>query len=145
MRNLAAALLLAHGVPMVHMGDEYAHTKVAPAPVRLPGDAIPSIGFLVANPQNPKTLILTARAPEFFLPSPLCTQRATSWTVPRGGYPCRLCRIDNTILQTSPQGENANRDGVTLLVGSEQERRDVMLLEHDTSESEGNDKRWWRR
>eukprot|EP00884_Botryococcus_braunii_P015679 jgi/Botrbrau1/2795/Bobra.0125s0007.1 len=27
MRNLAAALLLAHGVPMIHMGDEYAHTK----------------------------------------------------------------------------------------------------------------------
>jgi hypothetical protein len=28
MRNLAAALLLAHGIPMVHMGDEYGHTKV---------------------------------------------------------------------------------------------------------------------
>ena len=28
MRNLAAALLLAHGVPMVQMGDEYGHTKV---------------------------------------------------------------------------------------------------------------------
>jgi pullulanase/glycogen debranching enzyme len=26
-RNLAAALLLAHGVPMLHMGDEYGHTK----------------------------------------------------------------------------------------------------------------------
>ena len=28
MRNLAAALLLAHGVPMIQMGDEYGHTKV---------------------------------------------------------------------------------------------------------------------
>lgn len=28
MRNLAAALLLAHGTPMVQMGDEYGHTKV---------------------------------------------------------------------------------------------------------------------
>ena len=28
MRNLAAALLLAHGVPMVVMGDEYGHSKV---------------------------------------------------------------------------------------------------------------------
>jgi len=26
-RNLAAALLLSHGVPMIHMGDEYGHTK----------------------------------------------------------------------------------------------------------------------
>lgn len=26
-RNLAAALLLSHGVPMLHMGDEYGHTK----------------------------------------------------------------------------------------------------------------------
>ena len=26
-RNLAAALLLAHGVPMLHMGDEYGHSK----------------------------------------------------------------------------------------------------------------------
>ena len=29
MRNMAAALLLSHGVPMVQMGDEYGHTKVA--------------------------------------------------------------------------------------------------------------------
>ena len=29
MRNLAAALLLAHGVPMVVMGDEYGHSKVS--------------------------------------------------------------------------------------------------------------------
>ena len=28
-RNLAAALLLAQGVPMVLMGDEYGHSKVA--------------------------------------------------------------------------------------------------------------------
>lgn len=28
MRNMAAALLLSHGVPMVQMGDEYGHTKV---------------------------------------------------------------------------------------------------------------------
>ena len=28
MRNLAAALLLAHGVPMIQMGDEYGHGKV---------------------------------------------------------------------------------------------------------------------
>ena len=28
MRNLAAALLLAHGVPMIQMGDEYGHSKV---------------------------------------------------------------------------------------------------------------------
>ena len=28
MRNLACALLLAHGVPMILMGDEYGHTKV---------------------------------------------------------------------------------------------------------------------
>lgn len=28
MRNLAAALLLSHGVPMIHMGDEYGHSKV---------------------------------------------------------------------------------------------------------------------
>ena len=28
-RNLAAALLLAHGTPMLHMGDEYGHSKVA--------------------------------------------------------------------------------------------------------------------
>ena len=27
MRNLAAALLLSHGVPMVLMGDEYGHSK----------------------------------------------------------------------------------------------------------------------
>ena len=27
MRNLAAALLTAHGVPMVLMGDEYGHSK----------------------------------------------------------------------------------------------------------------------
>ena len=35
MRNMAAALLLSHGVPMVQMGDEYGHTKVASASVRL--------------------------------------------------------------------------------------------------------------
>ncbi len=29
-RNLAAALLLAHGVPMFAMGDEYGHSKVRP-------------------------------------------------------------------------------------------------------------------
>lgn len=29
MRNLACALLLSHGVPMVLMGDEYGHTKVS--------------------------------------------------------------------------------------------------------------------
>ena len=28
MRNLAAALLLSHGVPMILMGDEYGHSKV---------------------------------------------------------------------------------------------------------------------
>ena len=28
MRNLASALLLAHGVPMMQMGDEYGHSKV---------------------------------------------------------------------------------------------------------------------
>lgn len=28
MRNMAAALLLAHGVPMLQMGDEYGHSKV---------------------------------------------------------------------------------------------------------------------
>ena len=27
-RNLAAALLLSHGVPMFAMGDEYGHSKV---------------------------------------------------------------------------------------------------------------------
>ena len=27
MRNLAAALLLSHGVPMLQMGDEYGHSK----------------------------------------------------------------------------------------------------------------------
>jgi isoamylase len=27
MRNMAAALLLAHGVPMIMMGDEYGHSK----------------------------------------------------------------------------------------------------------------------
>ena len=27
-RNMAAALLLSHGVPMIQMGDEYGHTKV---------------------------------------------------------------------------------------------------------------------
>ena len=27
MRNLAAALLVSHGVPMINMGDEYGHTK----------------------------------------------------------------------------------------------------------------------
>jgi isoamylase len=27
MRNVTMALLLAHGVPMLHMGDEYGHTK----------------------------------------------------------------------------------------------------------------------
>ena len=27
-RNLAAALLLSHGVPMLTMGDEYGHSKV---------------------------------------------------------------------------------------------------------------------
>ena len=32
MRNMAAALLLSHGVPMVQMGDEYGHTKVSSAP-----------------------------------------------------------------------------------------------------------------
>lgn len=26
-RNVSMALLLAHGVPMLHMGDEYGHTK----------------------------------------------------------------------------------------------------------------------
>lgn len=29
-RNLAAALLLAQGVPMVLMGDEYGHSKARP-------------------------------------------------------------------------------------------------------------------
>ena len=28
MRNMVAALLLSHGVPMIQMGDEYGHTKV---------------------------------------------------------------------------------------------------------------------
>ena len=28
MRNLACALLLSHGVPMLQMGDEYGHSKV---------------------------------------------------------------------------------------------------------------------
>ncbi len=28
MRNMAAALLLSHGVPMIQMGDEYGHSKV---------------------------------------------------------------------------------------------------------------------
>jgi pullulanase/glycogen debranching enzyme len=28
MRNMAASLLLAHGVPMLQMGDEYGHSKV---------------------------------------------------------------------------------------------------------------------
>jgi pullulanase/glycogen debranching enzyme len=28
-RNLAAALLLSHGVPMFVMGDEYGHSKVS--------------------------------------------------------------------------------------------------------------------
>lgn len=28
MRNLAAALLLSHGTPMILMGDEYGHSKV---------------------------------------------------------------------------------------------------------------------
>ena len=28
MRNLVAALLLSHGVPMILMGDEYGHSKV---------------------------------------------------------------------------------------------------------------------
>ena len=32
MRNLAAALLLSHGVPMILMGDEYGHSKVTRAP-----------------------------------------------------------------------------------------------------------------
>ena len=32
MRNLACALLLAHGVPMMQMGDEYGHSKVGTAP-----------------------------------------------------------------------------------------------------------------
>ena len=27
MRNFAVALLMAHGVPMIHMGDEYGHSK----------------------------------------------------------------------------------------------------------------------
>ena len=27
MRNFAVALLVAHGVPMIHMGDEYGHSK----------------------------------------------------------------------------------------------------------------------
>jgi pullulanase/glycogen debranching enzyme len=27
-RNMAAALLLSHGVPMIQMGDEYGHSKV---------------------------------------------------------------------------------------------------------------------
>lgn len=27
MRNMAAALLVAHGVPMINMGDEYGHSK----------------------------------------------------------------------------------------------------------------------
>ena len=27
MRNIACALLVASGVPMLHMGDEYGHTK----------------------------------------------------------------------------------------------------------------------
>lgn len=31
-RNLAAALLLSQGVPMVVMGDEYGHSKVIPMP-----------------------------------------------------------------------------------------------------------------
>jgi len=34
-RNLAAALLLSHGVPMFCMGDEYGHSKVNPTPVDL--------------------------------------------------------------------------------------------------------------
>lgn len=29
MRNLAAALLLSHGTPMILMGDEYGHSKVS--------------------------------------------------------------------------------------------------------------------
>jgi pullulanase/glycogen debranching enzyme len=28
MRNLSVALLMAHGVPMITMGDEYGHTKL---------------------------------------------------------------------------------------------------------------------
>lgn len=28
MRNMAAALMLSHGVPMIQMGDEYGHSKV---------------------------------------------------------------------------------------------------------------------
>ena len=35
MRNLAAALLLSHGTPMILMGDEYGHSKV-----RLPCQSI---------------------------------------------------------------------------------------------------------
>ena len=31
MRNLASALLLAHGVPMMQMGDEYGHSKASHA------------------------------------------------------------------------------------------------------------------
>ena len=31
MRNLAAALMLSHGVPMILMGDEYGHSKVWPS------------------------------------------------------------------------------------------------------------------
>ena len=30
MRNLANALLLSHGTPMILMGDEYGHSKVRP-------------------------------------------------------------------------------------------------------------------
>jgi isoamylase len=29
MRNLAAALLLSHGIPMILMGDEYGHSKAS--------------------------------------------------------------------------------------------------------------------
>ena len=28
MRNFSVALLMAHGVPMIHMGDEYGHSKL---------------------------------------------------------------------------------------------------------------------
>lgn len=45
MRNLAAALLLSHGVPMVQMGDEYGHTKVPPPSPPQTTPCFPGLGL----------------------------------------------------------------------------------------------------
>ena len=51
MRNLACALLLSHGVPMLQMGDEYGHSKVRSV---LPSDAMHGMHLRPAR-KHPET------------------------------------------------------------------------------------------